>query len=213
MLNVSIRNFNLEEIHDCGRDGCEIVRINISGLPYDIRLSALNSRPDTLLGNPSKRLQYWDSSRHEFFFDRYRPTFEAIFEYYQYGGKLKRPKQVPEDVFLDEVKFFEIEKQSIDEYLRDEGYVDETYELPENETAKKIWITFEYPETSRLAFLVGIVSIVVTIISIVSFCIETLPQFSDVHSCVSLSQLVNILRNSGHWHIAYPPPSHFNGLI
>jgi hypothetical protein len=48
---------------------------------------------------------------------------------------------------------------------------------------RRIWMLFEYPETSRAAFAVGIVSCFITIVSIVLFCVETLPMFNMTH-CV-----------------------------
>jgi len=64
----------------------------------------------TLLADPAKRRRYYDVCRHELFFDRHRPSFEAVFAYYQTGGRLRRPYQVPEDVFLAEIEFYQLEK-------------------------------------------------------------------------------------------------------
>ena len=57
------------------------------------------------------------------FFDR--PSFEAIFLYYQYGGRLRRPPHVPDDVFLDELLFYQLESDVVEEYKRSEGYTSE----------------------------------------------------------------------------------------
>ncbi len=80
--------------------------------------------------------------------------------------------------------FYEIERDVVDEYKRIEGYVTDSMVLPENETLKKIWMLFEYPETSVLAFIIAVVSVIFTLISIVLFCIETLPVFAETH-CVA----------------------------
>lgn len=48
----------------------------------------------------------------------------------------------------------------------------------------KLWMLFEYPESSRAAFLVGVISIIMTLVSIVLFCVETLPVFATSH-CVA----------------------------
>ncbi|GLD73861.1 potassium voltage-gated channel subfamily A member 1 isoform X1 [Lates japonicus] len=42
--------------HDC----CERVVINISGLRFETQLKTLAQFPDTLLGNPKKRMRYFD---------------------------------------------------------------------------------------------------------------------------------------------------------
>lgn len=49
--------------------------------------------------------------------------------------------------------------------------------LPTNEIQRKMWLLFEYPETSQWARLVAIISVTVILTSIVIFCLETLPNF------------------------------------
>jgi len=66
----------------------------------------------TLLSDPAKRRRYFDDARQELFFDRHRPSFEAVFAYYQTGGRLRRPHHVPDDVFLAEIEFYQLEKVS-----------------------------------------------------------------------------------------------------
>jgi hypothetical protein len=52
--------------------------------------------------------RYFDPLRNEYFFDRNRPSFDAILYYYQSGGRLRRPVNVPLDVFAEEIKFYEL---------------------------------------------------------------------------------------------------------
>ncbi len=172
-----------QQPHDCKACGCERIRINVSGQYFETRVGLLNEHPDTLLGNPKKRQKFYDRTRDEFFIDRHRPSFEAIFSYFQYGGKLKRPHTVPDDIFLAECIFYEIESDVLEEYKTSEGYVHEEVKLPKNETLKKLWMLFEYPETSNWAFAIAVISVIMTLISIVLFCVETLPVFALTH-CV-----------------------------
>lgn len=116
--------------------------------------------------------------------DRHRPTFESIFNYYQYGGKLRRPEPVPDDIFLRELDFYQIEKEKIELYKKEEGYVSEKMVLPENPCKRKIWLLMEYPETSFAAYVIAIVSVVITVLSIILFCVETVPWLSS-HDCVN----------------------------
>ncbi|XP_033621845.1 potassium voltage-gated channel subfamily A member 5, partial [Fukomys damarensis] len=67
------------------------VVINVSGLRFETQLRTLALFPDTLLGDPAKRLRHFDPLRNEYFFDRHRPSFDAILYYYQSGGRLRRP--------------------------------------------------------------------------------------------------------------------------
>ena len=177
------RSRRREDVHDCKACGCERIRINVSGQHFETRVGLLNQHPDTLLGNQKKRQKFYDRTRDEFFIDRHRPTFEAVFAYYQYGGRLKRPHNVPDDIFLEELDFYELERDVIEEYKRNEGYVHEEVILPQNKCMKHIWMLFEYPETSVLAFIIAVVSVIMTVTSIVLFCVETLPVFAMSH-CV-----------------------------
>jgi len=157
------------------------IRINVSGHYFETHIRVLDSHPSTLLGDQTLRRAYYDRRRDELFFDRHRPSFEAIFAYYQYGGRLKRPHNVPDDVFLTELLFYRLEKTTIDNYKVAEGYTSEDVLLPSNKTMRKIWMLFEYPETSRAAYAVAIVSVFMTLISIVLFCVETLPIYATTH--------------------------------
>lgn len=164
--------------NECGC--CERVVINVSGLKFETQLKTLTQFPDTLLGDPDKRIRYFDPLRNEYFFDRNRPSFDAILYYYQSGGRLKRPANVPFDIFSEEVKFYELGEEAILKFREDEGFVkEEEKPLPEDEFKRQIWLLFEYPESSSPARGIAVVSVLVIVISIVIFCLETLPEFRD----------------------------------
>ncbi|KAL2077054.1 hypothetical protein ACEWY4_026558 [Coilia grayii] len=159
---------------------CERVVINVSGLKFETQLKTLAQFPDTLLGDPDKRIRYFDPLRNEYFFDRNRPSFDAILYYYQSGGRLKRPVNVPFDIFSEEVKFYELGEEAMLKFREDEGFVkEEEKPLPEDEFKRQIWLLFEYPESSSPARGIAVVSVLVIVISIVIFCLETLPEFRD----------------------------------
>ncbi|XP_028331063.1 potassium voltage-gated channel subfamily A member 1 [Gouania willdenowi] len=159
---------------------CERVVINVSGLKFETQMKTLSQFPDTLLGDPDKRIRYFDPLRNEYFFDRNRPSFDAILYYYQSGGRLKRPANVPFDIFSEEVKFYELGEEAIMKFREDEGFVkEEEKPLPEDEFKRQIWLLFEYPESSSPARGIAVVSVLVIVISIVIFCLETLPEFRD----------------------------------
>lgn len=164
----------LEQEFDC----CERVVINVSGMKFETQMKTLNLFPDTLLGDPSKRIRYFDPLRNEYFFDRNRPSFDAILYYYQSGGRLRRPVNVPLDVFTEEIKFYELGDGALDKYREDEGFIkEEERPLPEHATQRKIWCLLEYPETSQWARAIAIFSVCVILMSIIIFCVETLPSF------------------------------------
>ena len=89
---------------ECGVECGERVIINVSGLRVETQLRTLERFPDTLLGDPARRDRYFDPLRNEYFFDRNRPSFDAILYYYQSAGRLRRPINVPLDVFSEEVR-------------------------------------------------------------------------------------------------------------
>ncbi|NP_001279328.1 potassium voltage-gated channel subfamily A member 2-like [Callorhinchus milii] len=162
--------------HEC----CERVVVNISGLRFETQLKTLSLFPDTLLGDPRKRMRYFDPLRNEYFFDRNRPSFDAILYYYQSGGRIRRPVNVPIDIFSEELRFYQLGEEAMEMFREDEGFIQEKERpLPANEFQRQVWLLFEYPESSGPARAIAIVSVMVILISIVSFCLETLPMFRE----------------------------------
>ena len=63
-------------------------------------------------------------------------------------------------------------------FREDEGFIkEEEKPLPSHEFQRKVWLLFEYPESSQAARVVAIISVFVILLSIVIFCLETLPEF------------------------------------
>jgi potassium voltage-gated channel Shaker-related subfamily A protein len=63
-------------------------------------------------------------------------------------------------------------------FREDEGFIkEEEKPLPDSLFQRKVWLLFEYPESSQQARVVAIISVFVILLSIVIFCLETLPQF------------------------------------
>ncbi|KAM9320248.1 potassium voltage-gated channel subfamily A member 10-like [Gastrophryne carolinensis] len=173
-------------------EGNQRVFINISGLRFETKLQTLNEFPDTLLGDPQKRIHYFDAMRNEYFFDRNRPSFDGILYYYQSGGKIRRPANVPLDVFADEIMFYELGDEALDQFRDDEGFLkDPEIPLPKNDYHKQFWLLFEYPESSSAARGMALVSVLVIVISIFIFCLETLPEFREERD-------FNIFKNFGN---------------
>ncbi|XP_008319099.1 potassium voltage-gated channel subfamily A member 10-like [Cynoglossus semilaevis] len=185
-------NEDLLERH-CVEEKDEKVVINISGLMFETQLSTLNKFPETLLGDPMKRINYFDPMRNEYFFDRNRPSFDGILYYYQSGGRIRRPANVPLDVFANEIVFYELGHEAMEQFREDEGFIKEPdVLLPTNELQRQFWLLFEYPESSSAARAVALVSVFVIVISIFIFCIETLPEFrDDSDSPAGLTQIIN----------------------
>ncbi|XP_065146123.1 potassium voltage-gated channel subfamily A member 5 [Paramisgurnus dabryanus] len=177
---------------DIDHESNERVLINIAGLRFETQLGTLNQFPDTLLGDPEKRIKYFDPLRNEYFFDRNRPSFDGILYFYQSGGKIRRPVNVSIDVFADEIRFYQLGEEAMDRFREDEGYIkEEDKPLPQNEFQKQVWLIFEYPESSSPARGIAIVSVIVITISIITFCLETLPEFRDERELAVSSRAIN----------------------
>lgn len=167
------------------------VVVNVSGLKFETHAETLEQYPDSLLGNANKRATYYDEVRNEYFFDRNRPAFDAILFYYQSGGKLLRPPNVPMDVFADEIRFYELGEEILQRVERDEGYIEEEKPIkPDHPFQRKVWELFEFPDTSLGARIIAVISVCIITLSIVTFCIETLPQFRY--------QMVEVIDSNGN---------------
>ncbi|VDK71362.1 unnamed protein product [Dibothriocephalus latus] len=175
----------------------ERIVLNVSGLRFETQLKTLNRFPNTLLGNPRKRNRHYDPLRNEYFFDRNRPCFDAILYYYQSGGRLRRPVNVPIDVFTEEISFYELDEDAIEKYRDDEGFIKEEIKLlPDNEFQRKVWLLFEYPESSLAARCIAICSVFVIVLSIVIFCVETLPNFKHYRITNRTTRQTSVLSSS-----------------
>ncbi|XP_077474727.1 potassium voltage-gated channel subfamily A member 7 [Stigmatopora argus] len=164
-----------------GRTLTERLAINVSGMRYETQLRTVAQFPKSLLGDPRKRLRYFDPTRNEMFLDRSRVCFEAILYFYQSGGRLRRPANVPLDVFMEELRFYQLGEDVLERFKEDEGFPkkEEERPMPGGELRRRLWMLFEYPESSGAARIVAIVSVLVIIISILIFCLETLPEFRN----------------------------------
>lgn len=167
----------------CGRIGLglsERLSFNVSGMRYETQLRTLAQFPNTLLGDPQRRMRFYDPFRNELFLDRSPACFDAVLYFYQSGGRLRRPANIPLDIFMDELEFYQLGDEVITRFKEDEGFPkEEVCALPENELQRRIWILFEQPESSGGARIIAVISVVVIIVSILIFCLETLPAFRN----------------------------------
>uniref|UniRef100_A0A8B9R539 Potassium voltage-gated channel, shaker-related subfamily, member 7 n=1 Tax=Astyanax mexicanus TaxID=7994 RepID=A0A8B9R539_ASTMX len=158
----------------------ERMAINVSGMRYETQLRTLAQFPDSLLGDPNRRVRYFDPLRNELFLDRNRFCFDAILYFYQSGGRLRRPANVPLDIFMDELRFYDLGEDIMNRFKEDEGFPkEEPRPLPDNELQRKLWMLFEHPESSGGARIIAIISVMVIVVSILIFCLETLPEFRN----------------------------------
>lgn len=186
-LNSEAKGSDKEKRKDRRRSGSlwrsgwalsERLAINVSGMRYETQLRTLAQFPDSLLGDPRRRSRYFDPLRNELFLDRNRACFDAILYFYQSGGRLRRPANIPLDIFMDELLFYELGEDIMTRFKEDEGFPrEEQRPLPSNEIQRRLWMLFEHPESSSAARIIAIISVMVIVVSILIFCLETLPEF------------------------------------
>ncbi|XP_062462395.1 potassium voltage-gated channel subfamily A member 7 [Pezoporus occidentalis] len=157
---------------------CERVAINVAGRRFETLGRTLLRFPNTLLGDPHRRRRYFDPQRREYFFDRHVGAFGAVLYYYQSGGRLRRPPDVPLDVFMEELRFYQLGEEAEGRLREAEGFPVEAAEaLPRGRLQRRAWLLCEHPESSVGARAVALLSVLIILVSIVVFCLETLPQF------------------------------------
>lgn len=123
-------------------------------------------------------MKYFNPNTNEYFFNRHRPSFDSILYYYQSRGHLERPTNLPVEIFAKEIIFFQLGKDVYEQFRKKEGFIQEEKPLlPQHPVQKAMWCLFEYPETSVWAKILAVVSVVVILISITSFIVETWPTF------------------------------------
>ncbi|KAK3708842.1 hypothetical protein QZH41_005115 [Actinostola sp. cb2023] len=164
------------------RLGSARIKINVRGMVFETYEETLAQYPQTLLGDPSKRVEYFDPVSGHYCFDRNKFIFDSILFFYQSHGILAFPEEFPKESFIDEIRFFQLEE--VDERIKRD--IDPMKEepkkeiLPENNVKKKIWLLFEYPDSSLLANLLAKLSVIMIIASTVTFCLETVDSLSHV---------------------------------
>ena len=159
----------------------DFVYINICGMIYETLDSTLGRFPSTLLGNKDSRKKYFVTSKNAYYFDRNRKCFEAILYYYQSGGLLIRPPDIPFSFFEEEISFFGLEEETLLRLRKKEGFSCEEIILPKLQWQRKTWELFEYPDTSVAARIIASLSVLVIMISIMILCAETMFQGRSNH--------------------------------
>ena len=158
------------------------IRVNVCGKPYVITVQQLLRFPTSLLADPEKRAPFHDEENHEFFFDRNRTTFESIFYFYVTNGILVFPsKTFSLQLLADDFHFF-----GLYEYLSSEerrhslptpsAFFPKKVIAPKSVCQKKFWEICESPDSSFVARITTLFSLMVILLAIATLCIESLPS-------------------------------------
>lgn len=156
------------------------VTINVSGMRFETYEETLGNFPDTLLGSPSRRMEFYSSALGEYIFARDRQSFDAILFFYQSRGILAKPPTVSEETFMQEIEFYGLPGSYYSDSYEDLSASQDDVEeiLPLSPHKRKLWLWFEYPRSSKTARILALWAIFVIVFSTVVFCIETIPALA-----------------------------------
>ena len=167
----------------------ENIILNCCGQRYEVDVESLNRFPECILGTWRKRQRFYSIEHGDYFIDRHRPTFEVVLDYFVYGV-LRRPQDIPLDIFVNELCYYNLDKKGLEGFLNDEGILMIEQEKTVKEKTKfksklekvqfKIWQCLEDPQSSKIALCYSVISMVITISSIIMLCIDSLPALETL---------------------------------
>lgn len=156
------------------------ITANVSGKKFFFTTRLLAKYPQSLLGHKHKRKYFYDCIRDEYFFDRNRTAFESIFNFYVSRGTLVVPDEsFPEQLLMDEFYFF-----GLYEYVSDNdkkslitpSALKKRQIAPKRRCQREVWKISENPDSSVLARLINLFSLLVIIFSAIILFVDTLPD-------------------------------------
>ncbi|CAF4436778.1 unnamed protein product [Rotaria socialis] len=194
---INIRSINCEKQRNKNKSSLDNrIRINVCGDRYETYETTLDIYPNTLLGNDKQRSFYYDEDRNEYFFDRHRSCFAAILYYYQSNGRLRRPDYVSLDIFLEEVLFFQLGSEAFSQIGKDEKItIVKRRRLPKNSIRRFLWAITEYPDYSKLAKIVHIISLIMVLLLTMAVAFETLPQYNNLYCATDSIRNITSMQN------------------
>lgn len=160
-----------------------IIQINVSGGVFEVQSETLEKYPDTLLGSYSDRRRYFLEDRQEYFLERNRLIFGSILYFYQSQGRLYRPTCVTEEQYLEEIRFFKLEKEYKAFMSIDDSMDDKPEDLGPVTILNRFWAFFEDPQSSFPARIWAVANVLAITIAVAIFIIETIPSIKhDIES-------------------------------
>ncbi|XP_022791229.1 potassium voltage-gated channel subfamily A member 5-like [Stylophora pistillata] len=164
------------------------VQINVRGEMFETYEHTLSRFPRTLLGSQAKRSRFYNPIRREYYFDRDKAVFNSILFYYQSNGILSKPETVSYEIFSSELKFFQLDGfyEDSDEELDSELAAAARRKAAESlpclrkfkRTRRNVWRFFEQPITPAERLYTKF-SLILTVLSLVSLCLESLPNLPE----------------------------------
>lgn len=173
------------------------ITVNVSGKKYFFTVRLLSQFPDSLLAHRKKRAFFYDCIRGELFFDRNRTAFESVVNFYQSKGELVLPDEnFPEQLLADELYFYGVYQYISEDIKKTKLAVPTALKkkqiVPSRKCQKEVWKIYEIPDSSAIARLVNLFSLLVIICSAIILFIDTLPAFRSSKSVTPSSNFTLI---------------------
>ena len=172
------------------RQSCSRITLNVSGTIFETLEGTLSEFPNTLLGDPKRRQQFYDPKFGIYRFFRDPESFDAILFYYQSKGILAKPLSIRRDVFESEMEFFGIKAHFDKRHRFEQNLLEEmskTMPMPKQKLRKIVWSAFEDPHSSFAASIISVLSIAMILVSVISICAETLPGLKQEKTITRLN--------------------------
>ncbi|ESP00968.1 hypothetical protein LOTGIDRAFT_172897 [Lottia gigantea] len=184
------------QIEDMNSDLNEKVTFNVGGKTYVTLKHTLINIPTTKLGKLTKEDPSYDGKRDEYFFDRNGKIFQSVLDLHR-TGELHLPSDVCSTSVRKELEFWRVPEDYISECcwksyslqnqdLKIAAIIDERMGKKFDETnmnshttscRQKLWLTLEHPNLNLLAKVWHFVYIAFVLLSIIVFCLSTIPEF------------------------------------
>ncbi|CAF2517152.1 unnamed protein product [Rotaria sp. Silwood2] len=176
-INKSILKKELKFLYRLNKalyqDVDESVRLNFNvlGHHYEIPVSILNNYPNTLLGEPKLRANYYDYLKDEFIFDRHPQAFESIITFYlSDGNSLSKPDWMPTEMFYEELKFFRMKSSILTSYYDQEiASMIDIKIIPKNKYKRYLWLVINYSTQDWYSQLMRIIDFILNLIALWTF--------------------------------------------
>ena len=151
------------------------ITINVGGERFQTYENTLARYPDSLLGSLERRQEFYNADQNELVFPaRNKNVFNAILFFYQ-AEILSRPVDVPLDLFLEEIKFFDLARYSSEI----PAPVFKAEYMPSNTTRHRIWNFMENPQT-KTANLFAKFNLLLVFTWLFILCLETSAGRSEI---------------------------------
>ena len=169
----------------------ELVTFNVSGRIFMTTSHTLSNFPESLIGTSENRRKLKRTKDGDIFLDRNSSVFESILTFYQ-TGIFEPPPQVNQNVFVSDIKFYMLIEEAMQSGLQ--GFDAISLPMPKNKIQHAIWSALEYPNSSLFARFLSIITLLVIVASIVTFCWESIPEYNS--SKVNLDEIPTSTRQA-----------------